>query len=88
MADRNEIVPENTLEAENILEAEQGWTEAGMREWIDGQDYEGLLRWHRFAPPGDPFFAGETGKHYARVMAERRAEEPDGGASASRRIGL
>lgn len=76
---RNEAVPES-----NPGPA-AGRTEAGMREWIDGQDYEGLLRWHRFAPPGDPFFTGETGKHYGRVMADRRAEEPDGGAAASKR---
>ena len=58
-----------------------------MRAWIQRQDYEALLRWWRFAPSGDPFFQEDTGDHYARVMAERRQQEPDGGAGASRRVG-
>ena len=34
-----------------------------------------------------PLLPGETGEHYARTMAERRAELPDGGAVASKRVG-
>ena len=68
-------------------ERERERSQGEMIAWIDGQDYEGLLRRHRFAPPGDPYFQGETGEHYARTMAERRAELPDGGAVASKRVG-
>ena len=57
-----------------------------LKEWIDQQGYETLLRWWRFAPPGDPAFAGETGRYYAKVMRERRQEEDDAG-EASKRIG-
>ena len=63
------------------------WSPEEMRDWIDRQDFQGLLRWWRFAPAGDPFFQGETGEHYSREMARRRGLEPDGGASASRRVG-
>ena len=66
---------------------EDSWTEDEMTTWINAQSYEGLLRWWRFAPPGDPFFRGSVGKHYGRVMAERRAEQDDGGVAASKRIG-
>ena len=40
------------------------WTLEEMRDWIDHQPCSELLRWWRFAPTGDPFFQGETGKHY------------------------
>ena len=63
------------------------WTLEEMRDWIDHQPYSELLRWWRFAPTGDPFFQGETGKHYSRTMAEKRALEKDGGGAASRMVG-
>ena len=47
------------------------WTEAEMIAWVDAQTYDGLLRWWRFAPPGDRFFQGGTGAHYSRIMKER-----------------
>lgn len=83
MTDESRPVPET---GENAAAPEM--TAEEMAAWIDGQSYEGLLRWWRFAPPGDPFFQGETGEHYARVMAERRAGLPEGGAAeASSRVG-
>lgn len=47
-------------------------TEQQMREWIDNASYEELLRKWRFAPVGDPFFQGEMGQYYSKVMAEKR----------------
>ena len=66
----------------------EGWTQEEMIAWIGQQDFQGLLSWWRFAPPGDPFFQGKTGDHYSRVMAERKAElEKDEPAAASKRVG-
>jgi hypothetical protein len=62
-------------------------TEKEMREWIDNADYEALLRKWRFAPPGDPFFQGEIGQYYSKVMAEKRDADPAGAVRASKRIG-
>ena len=45
-----------------------------IKEWIDNASYEELLRRWRFAPPGDPFFAGEMGEYYSRKIAERRKQ--------------
>ena len=63
------------------------WTTKEMRDWIDNQPYSGLLHWWRFAPTGDPFFQGETGEHYSKTMAEKRALEKDGGAAVSKLVG-
>jgi hypothetical protein len=60
-----------------------------MKAWIDNADYEQLLSKCRYAPAGDPFFAGEVGDYYLKVMAERRAA-PGGNAAhvaASKAIG-
>lgn len=45
-----------------------------MIKWIDKATYYDLLSRWRFAPAGDPFFTGEVGKHYEKVMRERREE--------------
>ena len=63
------------------------WTLREMRDWIDRQDHEGLLRWWRFAPSGDPFFQGEIGEHYEQALKSSRGLEQDRGASASKRVG-
>lgn len=39
---------------------------------IDDMDYESLLRHWRFAPVGDPWFQGETGKYWGQRMAKIR----------------
>jgi hypothetical protein len=63
-------------------------TEAEMRAWIDNASYEDLLRKWRFAPSGDPFFAGAMGDYYQKRMADKRAEVGDAAhTSASKRIG-
>lgn len=56
------------------------------KAWIDSASYEELLNKWRFAPIGDAFFHGETGRYYAEVMAERRAAHPDP-VAASKRVG-
>lgn len=43
-----------------------------MKTWIDNATYEELLSKWRFATIGDPFFAGEIGDYYAKVMKEKR----------------
>ena len=53
---------------------------------IDSLSYEGLLSKNRFAPVGDPWFQGETGEYWLKRMSEKRAEEPDNGVGASKRL--
>jgi len=43
-----------------------------LKDWIDNASYEDLLQRWRFASCGDPFFQGETGQYYSRVMAEKK----------------
>lgn len=45
-----------------------------MKNWIDNADYESLLSKWRNAPFGSPFFQGEIGKYYSKVMAEKRSQ--------------
>ena len=56
---------------------------------IDAMSYDGLLGKWRFAPPGDPWFQGETGKYWGNRMKELR--EAEGGnerhVGASKRLG-
>jgi hypothetical protein len=59
-----------------------------LRAWIDGATYKQLLRRWRFGKAGDPAFQGEIGKHYAAVMAKRKAETgPEAAVRASKDIG-
>lgn len=56
---------------------------------IDAKSYEALLSGVRFAPVGDPWFQGDTGKYWLERMRELRSQ-PDGDAkhtSASKSIG-
>jgi len=59
------------------------------KEHIDNMIYEGLLSKWRYAPVGDPWFQGETGKYWGDRMRELR-EQPGGNekhVTASKRIG-
>lgn len=47
-------------------------TEDEMKKQIDERSYEELLGKWRFAPAGSPWFQGEVGKYYSKVMAEKR----------------
>lgn len=51
--------------------------EEEMIKFIDKATYYDLLRRWRFAPVGDPFFTGEVGKHYQKVIQKRREEVGD-----------
>ena len=54
---------------------------------IDNLSYEQLLSVWRFAPPGDPWFQGETGEYWSKVMAEKRNKDNDEHVRASKKIG-
>jgi len=59
-----------------------------MKDEIDKMDYESMLRRWRSAPTGDPFFQGDTGDYYSKVMAEKRSEVgSDAHVSVSKSIG-
>jgi len=59
-----------------------------IKQWIDNASYEELLRRWRFAPAGDPCFAGEMGTYYSNVMAQKRmAVSHDEQVRTSKRIG-
>lgn len=45
----------------------------GMKKWVDNASYATLLRRWRFAPIGDPFFMGEMGDYFAKVMSAKQA---------------
>lgn len=57
------------------------------KNWIDNASYEQLLRKWRNAPAGDSWFQGETGKYFANVMAEKKAQNPGGAIRASKNTG-
>lgn len=59
-----------------------------MRAWIDSADYETLLHKWRYAPAGDPYFIGDIGEYYSKVIREKKAELPEGKAAAiSKKLG-
>ena len=45
-----------------------------MKAWIDTASYEELLTKWRFAPSGSPWFQGEVGAYFLKVMSKRKAE--------------
>lgn len=58
------------------------------KKWIDNATYEQLLSRWRFAPAGSPWFQGEIGEYYQKVMEEKRKEVGDAGhVQASKKIG-
>jgi len=58
------------------------------KKWIDNATYEELLSRWRFAPAGSPWFQGEIGEYYAKVMEEKRKEVGDAAhVRASKKIG-
>lgn len=46
--------------------------ESEMRAWIDNASYEQLLYKWRMALSGDPFFMGDIGDYYSKVMSEKK----------------
>lgn len=58
-----------------------------MKRWIDNATiYDLLYKW-RFSQAGEPFFQGEVGKYYTKVMAAKRAANPEGWVRASKTMG-
>lgn len=56
-------------------------------DWIDQASYEELLRLNRFEPSGSPWFTGSVGKHFLRVMGEKKAANPGDAVRASKSVG-
>jgi hypothetical protein len=54
---------------------------------IDAKSYEELLTSWRFAPVGDPRFAGAYGEYWRLRMIELRDADPASAVMASKRIG-
>lgn len=59
------------------------------KKHIDAMSYEGLLSGWRSAPPGYPWFQGETGQYWSKRMADLRAQPGGEGrhVAASKSIG-
>lgn len=59
-----------------------------MKKWIDEASYKELLSKWRFTTSGDPFFQGEMGKYYYKMIAKKREEVGNSVAVAvSKKIG-
>jgi zona occludens toxin (predicted ATPase) len=58
-----------------------------MINWIDTAPYYDLLCKWRFAKPGDPFFVGEVGQYYSKVISEKRNQNPEEHVAASKHMG-
>lgn len=55
------------------------------KDWIDAQDYTGLLKRYRTAPSGDMMFSNpELFSYYKDAMQKKRNETFDNGVSASK----
>lgn len=57
------------------------------KKHIDNLSYEGLLSKWRFAPVGDPWFQGDTGKYWGERMAELKAKDPGRAVAVSKSLG-
>ena len=57
------------------------------KKHIDGLDYRSLLSKWRFAPSGDPWFQGETGKYWGERMKELKDKDPGAAVAASKALG-
>lgn len=63
-------------------------TKKQMKEWIDGASYLTLLKKWRFASPGSPFFQGDVGIYFEKVMMKKKKEVGHAAAvRASKEIG-
>ena len=54
---------------------------------IDKLSQEQMLSQWRFAPSGNPWFQGETGKYWGERLGELQRDNPVGHTAASKRIG-
>ena len=63
-------------------------TTQDMKDWIDKASYQELLSKWRFAPVGSPWFQGEIGDYYSKIMFKKRDEVGnDEAVQASKNIG-
>lgn len=59
-----------------------------MKDWIDNATYEQLLHRWRFASVGSPWFQGEIGDYFKKVMLKKKTEIGDAAAvKASKYVG-
>ena len=58
-----------------------------MIKWIDNASVYSLLYKWRFSKSGDPFFQGEVGEHYEKVIGKAQSDHPDEWVSASKEMG-
>ena len=59
-----------------------------MIEWINNASYQELLSKWRFAKSGSPWFQGDVGKHYSKVIFEKRDKlTNDEQTTASKNVG-
>ena len=68
---------------------EQMKMDKATKDWIDNASYEQLLEKWRFSPVGSPWFQGEVGEYFAKVMKDRRSQPggDDEHVRASKAIG-
>ncbi len=59
----------------------------GNKKHIDSLSHNELLSKWRYAPAGDPWFQGETGKYWGERMAKKRDENPGQAVANSKSIG-
>ena len=57
------------------------------KDYIDALSYEQLLSHWRFAPIGDPWFQGKTGKYWKERLSTLRNEDKDRHVKTSKEIG-
>lgn len=63
-------------------------TKQEMKDWIDTATYTQLLAKWRHASAGSPWFRGEIGDYYKRVMAKKQSEASYGEkVKASKEVG-
>jgi hypothetical protein len=59
-----------------------------MKDWIDNASYRDLLSRWRHHDVGSPWFQGEIGHYYSKVMSRKRSEiSTDEQVAASKSIG-
>ena len=45
---------------------------------IDSMSYQSMLSLWRFSPSGHPYFQGEIGTYFSKVMSEKQKQLPEG----------
>ena len=58
-----------------------------QKAWIDNASIRELLCKWRFASVGDPFFQGDVGDYYQKVMTAKKSADNAAWVAASKSIG-